>query len=191
MIPRRRLLPLLIVAILALDVSASQAQATPHLQLIMIGHGQGPYYAPAGQTTQVKIEILNLWPDNVYLIRGEVYLDPNLNGKWELVHSESMENFHLSYLQSAIWTFDLPIPPTIRAPNATNGVPQVFLLIRTVYSTVNGMQHTEQAQFALNVPGAIVGKTDYSTWLSAGVVVAILVLCVLVYRHMSKRKAAQ
>jgi len=190
LIRSRCLLPVLIVAVLAVNVSASLAEAAPHLQFSMVGHGPGPYYAPAGQTTQLMIEILNLGPGDIYLIRGEVYLDPNLNGKWQLVYSESMDTFHLNYLESAIWTFDLAMPPSIRARNATDGVPQVVLLIRTTYSTANGQQ-TEQAQFALRVPGAILQRADYSILLVVVGVVVVLVLCVLAYRRMLKRNPAR
>lgn len=191
MIHYRFPLLVMIVAVLAVNVSASYAQTTPHLQLVMIGHASGPYYAPAGQTTQLKMEILNLGRDDVYLIRSEVYLDPNLDGKWELVNSESMGNFHLNYLQSAIWTFDLAMPSSIRAPNATNSVPQVVLLTKTIYSTASGVQQTEQTHFALSVHGAIVGAPNNLIWIIPAAVVSVLVLGVLGHRHMSKRKVSR
>jgi len=65
---------------------------------------------------------LNQGPGDVYLVRGEAYLDPNLSGNWQLVHSESTGNFHLNYLQSAIWTLNLAMPSNILAVNATGGV---------------------------------------------------------------------
>lgn len=193
MVRYRYVLLVLIVAVLIVNVSASFALAAPHFQLSMIGKGQGPYYAPAGQTTQLKIQILNRGPGDVYLIRGEVYLDPNLSGKWQLVHSESMGNFHLNYLRSAIWTFDLAMPPSIHAPNATNGVPQVVLLLQIKYSAANGLQQTEEGQFILSVAGAIVQQTNHAIWLIAVAVVAVvaLVLCILAYRHISKRNLAR
>lgn len=184
----RFLLPVLIVAVLAANVSVSLAQVAPRLELAMVGNGQGPHYAPAGQATQFKIEIFNLGLGDVRLIRGEAYLDPNLSGIWQLVFSEDMENFHLNDFRSAVWTFDLAMPPSIRAPNATNGVPQVVLLIRTIYSTANGLQQTEEGQFALSVPGAIVQQADYTTQLVVVGAVVVLVLGVLAYRRRSKRK---
>ncbi len=187
MIHYRFPLLVMIVAVLAFNVSASYAQTAANLQLVMIGNGAGPYYAPAGQTTQMKIEVVNLGRGDVYLIRGEVYLDSNLDGKWELVQSESMGNFYLKYLQSAIWTFDLAMPSGIRAPNATNGVPQVVLLTKTIYSTASGVQQTQQTHFPLSVPGAIVETPGYSIWLIPAAVVAVLVLGILSYRQARKR----
>jgi hypothetical protein len=181
--------PVLVLAVMifAIGISASFAADAPHLELSMIGSGKGPYSAPAGQTTQLMFEILNNGPGEVFLTRGDAYLDPNSNGKWQLVHSESMGNFHLDYLQSAIWTFDLTMPPGIQAPNATNGVPQVVLRIHIIYSGVDGVQQTEQKQFPLSVPGAIVQRADYSALIVVGGVLAVSALCVLLYRHVSKR----
>lgn len=120
----------------------------------MIGNGAGPYYAPVGQTTQLKIEILNLGPSDVFLVRGEAYLDPDLNGNWLLTHSEDLGNFHLTKLESAIWTFELPMPSHVRAQNITSGVPQVELLAKIMYSTADGKQQSADGQFLLSVPGA-------------------------------------
>ena len=180
-----------IVMIITFGISASFATDAQHLQVSMIGYGQGPYYAPLGQTAQLKMEILNLGPGDVNLTRGEAYLDPGLSGKWQLVHSEDMGDFHLDYLQSAIWAFDLAMPPSIRASNATDGVPQVVLLIRIIYSTASGLQQTEQGQFPMSVPGATVQQANYSIWGAAVGVVAALALGVLAYRYASKRKSTR
>lgn len=180
-----------IVVIITFGISASFATDAQHLQLSMIGYGQGPYYAPVGRTTQLKMEILNLGPGGVNLTRGEVYLDPGLSGSWQLVHSEDMGDFHLDFLQSAIWAFDLRMPPSIRASNATDGVPQVVLLIRIAYSTASGLQQTEQGQFPMSVPGATVQQVNYPIWVAAVGVIGVLALAVLAYRYTSKRKSTR
>ena len=156
----------------------------------MIGDGQGPYDAPAGQTTQLKVEILNLGPSDVYLIQGAVYLDPSLNGEWELAHSEALGNFHLTYLSSAIWTFDLAVPSSVQAPNATNGIPQVALRLQITYSTPDGVHQTAGRDFSLNVPGAIVKRTDYLPWIIAAVA-AFLIIGVIAYQRRPKRNLAE
>lgn len=190
MVCHRYLLLALVLIVLALNFSSGFAEASKHLQLVMIGNGRGPYYAPAGQRSELKMEILNIARDEVYLARGEVYLDPSLGGKLQPIHSEDMGNFHLSYLRSAIWTFDLTMPANVQAQNATNGVPQVVVLIQIVYSTANGLQQTEQAQFTLSVPGATVRQPDYSIWFVGLGVIAVLVLFIVAYRHVSKRNSA-
>ena len=154
----------------------------------MIGHGTGPYYAYAGQTTQLKIEILNLGPRDVFLVRGEEYLDPDLSGNWQLNHSEDLGNFHLAKLQSAIWTFDLQMPSQIRAQNVTNGVPQVELLVKIVYSTTEGQQESTNGQFLLSVPGAAPNQTDYAIYLIL-LGLAVVVLAVIIGRRMSKSRS--
>jgi hypothetical protein len=182
--------PVLVLAVMifAIGISASFAADAPHLELSMIGNGNGPYFAPAGQTTQLKMQILNLGPDDVYLVRGETYLDPILSGKWQLIHLEEMGNFHLNYLQSAIWTFDLAVPLNVRASNATNDVPQVIIRIQIIYYAADGLQQTEQKQFPLSIPGAVVQRADYSAFIVVGGVLAVSALCVLVYRQVSKRR---
>jgi hypothetical protein len=99
-------------------------------------------------------------------VEGDAYLDPNLNGTWEIAHSEPLGNFHLTYLQSAIWTFGLAMPSKIQAANATNGVPQVDLLIKVTYSTSGGSQRVEQGAFTLDVPGATVHTQTNVIWLA-------------------------
>jgi len=121
---------LILIIILLAAPPLSLAQTTPQLTLTLIGNGAGPYVTPAGQTTELKMEILNVAPSDIYLSEGDAYLDPGLNGSWELVHSESMGQFHLGYLQSAIWTFDLTVPAKIQAANLTNGTPEASLLIK-------------------------------------------------------------
>ena len=151
----------------------------------MIGNGTGPYYAPVGQTTQLKIEILNLSPSDVFLVRGDAYLDPDLSGNWQLTHSEGLGNFHLAKLGSAVWTFELQMPPKIQAQNITNGVPQVELVAKILYSTVDGKQQSAEAQFLLGVPGAA-AHADYSVYLIIlGFVV--VVLTVITVRNVRSR----
>src|SRR5208337_1657494 len=120
---------LLLISIFLLTLSAQTvfAQSSSQLQITLIGSNTDQYYAPAGQNSSLMVEILNRGSGDVYLVRGEAYLDPNLSGNWQLVHSESTGDFHLNYLQSAIWTFNLTMPPNILAVNATAGVPQVDL----------------------------------------------------------------
>jgi len=169
----------LLVIVLCIDRSAAVlAQAGAQLDLRMIGNGVGPYYAPAGQTTQLKLQILNTGANDVFLIRGEAYLDPNLSGNWQLTHSEDMGNFHLAKLESAIWTFELQMPSHIQAQNITNGVPQVELLARIIYSNTQGKQQNADGQFLLSVPGAEAKRVDYLAYLIilAFVVVAVAVI---------------
>ncbi len=136
------------------------------------------------------VEILNHGPGDIYLVRGETYLDPNLSGNWQLVHSESTDNFHLNYLQSAIWTFNLAMPSSILAVNATGGVPQVDLQLHIVYANAQGKQGTAIAEFSLNAPGAIMQQTNYSNWLILIAVTAIVVVSgVAYYRKIRKPRA--
>jgi hypothetical protein len=168
------------------------AQTNDQLQLSIIGNGAGPYYAPAGQITQLKIQILNLGPGEVFLVRGEVFLDPNLSGNWQLVHSEDTGNFHLAKLESAVWTFDLKVPSQVQALNVTNGMPQVEMLVQIVYSTPQGPQQSANEQFLLSVPGAGTKRADYSFWLFIiGLAVMVLVAVVLVkrLRPLPKRRS--
>ena len=120
---------------------------------------------------------------------SSVLLDPNLSGSWLVIHSEDLGNFHLNYLESAIWTFNLEMPGTIQAANATNGVPQVVLLIQVTYLTGGGLQQTQQKQFLLSVPGASVGQGNALTWVVTIAVVIVLVACVLAYRAYRKSQA--
>jgi len=159
------------------------AQTNAQLQLTMIGNGAGPYYAPAGQTTQLKIQMLNLGPGEVSLVRGDVFLDPNLSGNWQLIHSEDTGNFHLAKLESAIWTFDLKVPQQIQALKVTNGLPQVEMLVQIVYSTTQGQQ-TTNGQFLLSVPGAETKHADYSIWFIFLGLAAIITAAVILRRKL-------
>ena len=182
----------ILIIVLCVDRSAAVlAQTNAQLDLTLIGSGGGPYYAPAGQTTQLKLQILNIGQSDVFLIEGEAYLDPNLSGNWQLVHSEDMGNFHLAKLESAIWTFELQMPPHVQALNITGGVPQVKLLTRIVYSTTPGKQQSAEGQFLLSVPGAETQRTDYSLYLIV-LILAIVALAVILARKVksgSIRKA--
>ena len=184
---------LLVLFIFLLGIHASPrlfAQNTPQLQLLIIGNGAGPYYAPTGQTTQLKIEIMNLGPGDVFLVRGEVFLDPYLSGNWQLIHSEDTGNFHLIKLQSAIWTFDLQMPSNIQAQNLTEGVPQVELLVQVVYSTPQGQQQDARGLFLLSAPGASTRHVDYSLWfIILGLLVVLLTVPIAKkIRSSSQRK---
>ncbi len=165
------------------------AQTTPQLSLTLIGQDAGHYVVPAGQTTELKMEILNVAPSDVYLSEGNAYIDPGLNNTWELIHSESLGNFHLGYLQSAIWTFNLAMPARIQAANATSGTPQVSLLIKISYLTATGLQQVEQNDFLLSVPGASVQQQNISIWLAAVGVVALIGIGGVSYVMLKKRRA--
>ena len=161
------------IIILLVALPPGLAQAGSQLTLTLIGNGAGPYLAPAGQTTELKMEILNVAPSDVYLLEGDAYLDTKLNGSWELVHSEGMGNFHLGYLQSAIWTFDLAMPGKIQAENLTNGTPEVSILIKITFLTSSNLQREEQDEFALSVPGASVQQQNSWIWLVIAGVIAV------------------
>lgn len=181
MFSRRSLLLVLFTFLLSVYTSPLFAQNNAQLQLSMIGNGAGPYYAPLGQTTQLKIEILNLGPSDVFLVRGEAFLDPSLSGNWQLVHSEDTGSFRLAKLQSAIWTFNLQMPSHIQAQNITNGVPQVELLVQIVYSTPQGQQQNANELFLLSVPGASSRPVDYSLWfIILGLLIVALAVVVLI-----------
>ena len=121
------------------------------------------------------------------MVRGEAYLDPNLSGNWQLVHSESTDDFHLNYLQSAIWTFDLAVPSTILAANATGGVPQVGLQLHVVYENSHGGESTAVAEFVLDAPGATVEQVNYSNWIALIVVAVIVVVSGVVYFRKTRK----
>jgi len=184
-------LVLISIFLVSLSVQAVFAQPSSQLQITLIGSNTGQYYAPAGQNSSLMVEILNRGSGDVYLVRGEAYLDPSLNGNWQLVHSESTDNFHLNYLQSAIWTFNLTMPPNILAVNATGGVPQVNLQLHIVYANSQGQQGTAIAEFILNTPGAIIQQTNYSNWLILIAVTAIVFVSgVAYYRKVRKIRSA-
>ena len=164
------------------------AQTAPQLSLTLVGQSTGQYVTPAGQTTELKMEILNVAPSDVYLLRGDAFLDPNLNGTWEITHSEELGNFHLAYLQSAIWTFDLTMPPRIQAANATNGIPQVDLLIKIIYMTGGGSQRVDQGAFTLYVPGAIVREQNNVILLPLAEAIVIVIVSMAALYGVSKRR---
>jgi hypothetical protein len=128
------------------------------------------------------MEILNTGMSDVYLVQGEAFLDPDLSGAWQLVHSEVLGSFHLNFLQSAIWTFDLTVPAEIHAVNATNGTPQVNLLVKIIYRIVGQREREEQSIFALGVPGAIVHQSYNLIWYAlSGAVILISVVAVYIF----------
>lgn len=176
---RRELLAIaLVVVFLMLNASHVFGQSSPRLQIIMIG-GQGTYVAPAGQTTQLKLEIFNAAPGAIALIQGVAYLDPSLSGTWVLVHAESLGGFQVGFMQSAIWSFNLDMPAKIRAANQTNGLPWVVLMIQITYSTIVGSVQSQQQLFPLGVPGASVAQ-PYGLILVAGVACVIVLVAILI-----------
>jgi hypothetical protein len=188
---RRSLLFFLFVVLLCGASSALFAQVNAQLQLALVGNGSGPYYAPVGQTTQLKIEIFDLGPGDVFLIRGETSLDPNLDGNWQLAHSEDLGNFHVAKFQSALWTFGLQMPSHVQAQNMTNGVPQVELLVKIVYSTTDGNQHSAEAPFLLSVPGAGSAQTDYSIYLVPIVGLVVVALAIIIVTKVRSRSVTK
>jgi hypothetical protein len=178
---------LILVFVVGFGARTVFAQSSSQLEITLIGSNTGQYYAPAGRDSSLMVEILNRGPGDVYLVRGEAYLDPNLSGNWQLVHSESTDNFHLDYLQSAIWTFNLPVPSTILAANTTAGVPQVELQLHVVYENSHGDHSTAVAEFVLDAPGATVEQVNYSGWIALIAVAAIIVVCGVVYFRKTRK----
>jgi len=177
-----------LVALLLLLASSSLVYGKDpnQLQIVLISQGQEPFLIPAGETTQLKFEILNAAPMDIYLLQGDVFLNPNLNGAWVNIHSESLGDFHLNYLQSAIWTINLEMPATIQAANSTNGYPLVILLVQITYSTGIGIQGMQQEQFGVSVPGATVGQPYALIWILVISVIVVLVASLLAYRAYKK-----
>jgi hypothetical protein len=157
------------------------AQTNPQLSLTLIGlNSPQEYLTPAGKTTTLQIEIMNNARSDVYLLQGQAFLDPSLNGTWTLMHSEDLGQFHLRFLQGAIWTFDLTMPAIIKATNSTNGTPQVNLLIKILYQTSAAAANVEDT-FAVGVPGAIVQQpSNMILYTLAGVLVLICVVAAYV-----------
>jgi hypothetical protein len=165
---------ILTIVLLAISMPHAMAQMSPQLSLSLVGQTTGQYITPAGQTTELKMEILNEMRQGVYLLQGDAYLDTDLSGTWALIHSEQLGSFHLGFLQSAIWTFDLAVPANIRATNVSNGTPQADLLIKITYEIVAGARNMEQRIFALGVPGATVQQYFNEVWyVLAGVLVLV------------------
>ena len=178
----RRGAPFFVLLLLLFAASSLVYGRDPNqLEIVLIGQGQGPFLIPAGETTQLRFEILNGAPMDVYLVQGDVFLDPNLNGRWVNIHSESLGGFHLNYLQSAIWRLNLEMPAAIHATNSTNGYPLVVLLVQITYSTGIGLQEMQQEQYGVSVPGATVGQPYALAWVLVVAVVIVLVACVLAY----------
>jgi hypothetical protein len=178
-----------IILLLVVSLPHGVAQENQQLWLSLVGQTTPQFVAPAGQATTLKMQILNVGRPDVYLLQGEVYLDPNLSGTWELVHSEELGSFHLNYLQSAIWTFVLTVPVTIQAANVTNGTPQVNLLIKVLYQPAGQPQHEEQGVFTLDVPGATVQQQYNTIWYTlAG---ALIIVCAIATYLVTKRRRKQ
>jgi len=185
----QRTILILIIVLLAMSIPRGVAQTNPQLTLALVGQSTEQYVIPAGQATTLKMEILNSARPDVYLLQGEAYLDPTLSGTWELAHSEEMGNFHLGYLQSAIWTFELTVPANIQAANVTNGTPQVNLLIKIIYQATNEPQHEEQGVFALGVPGATVQQPHGVIWYT--LTGLLIVVCLVAAYLVTKRRRKQ
>ena len=184
---RTRNILILIIAAIAITLPQTHAQTPPAVSLTLIGQVGPQYVTPAGQTTELKLEIVNMAPPPILLLQGEAYLDPNLNGTWQLVHAESMGNFSLTYLESAIWTFNLAMPSNIRAANVTNGVPQVDLMIRVHYQVVGGPQRADQREFLLSVPGATLQAPNNRIWFALAGIIVVVAMAV-VYGVMKRRR---
>jgi len=180
----------LLTAFLILNASHVFASDTPRLQIAIVEQGSGGNVAPAGQTTTLKIEILNAEPGDIYLVQGTAYLDPNLNGSSVIIHSENLGRFQLRYLESALWTFNLDMPAKIQAKNETNGLPQVVLMIQVTYSTGTGLLQMQQEPFVLNVPGASVGQPNILSWAAVVAAATVLVAGVLAYQRYRKTQVS-
>jgi len=178
---------ILIIVTIAVTLPQTHAQTPPALSLTLIGQVGPQYVTPAGQTTELKLEIVNMAPPSILLLQGEAYLEPNLNGTWQLIHAESMGSFSLTYLESAIWTFNLAMPSYIRAANVTNDVPQVDLLIRVHYQVVDGPQRADQREFLLGVPGATLQAPNNQIWFALAGIIAVVTIAV-VYGVMKRRR---
>ena len=164
------------ILLLAVSTVRVAAQTNQQLSLTLVGQFTGQYVAPAGESTSLKMEVLNSMRPEIYLLQGEAYLDPDLSGTWELVHSEDLGQFQLGFLQSAIWTFDLVIPAQIEAANVTGNMPQINLLVKIIYQIVGGAQSSEQKSFVLEVPGANVPMHYNLIWyVSPGVLVLVCI----------------
>lgn len=184
--PRNILILIIVLSALSMSRVVAQTNSTnSQLSLTLIAlNSPLQYITPAGQITTLAVEIMNYARFDVYLLRGEAYLDPNLNGTWQLIHSEDLGKFHLSFLQGAVWTFDLKVPVMIQATNTTNGTPQVNLLIKILYRT-GGSPTQVEGTFALGVPGAIVEQPSHTIlYTLAGVLV---VICVVAAYVVAKR----
>jgi len=181
------LIPLIVL--LAINIPHADAQTNPQLSLTLVGPNMGHYLTPAGQTSTLKMEILNVARPDIYLLQGEAYLDPDLSGTWQLIHSEQLGGFHLAFLRSAFWTFDLTVPTKIQAANATDGTPQVNLLIKIVYLAVGGTQDVEQEMFALGVPGATIQQHNEAVWY--GLAVVLILMCIGMAYVVTKRRRSR
>lgn len=165
-----------IMFLLAMNMPHAAAQTNPQLSLTLVGQSTEQDITPAGETTPLKLEILDVAQLDVYLLQGDAYLDPDLSGAWKLVHSEGLGSFHVGYLQSAIWTFGLTVPAKIHAVNVSDGMPQVNLLIKITYRDSGEPQNVEQGVFALGVPGATVQPRYDVIWYTlAG---ALMLVCI-------------
>ena len=181
----RRIL-ILVIAFFALSLSHVCAQTSPQLSLTLIGlNSPQEYITPAGKTTTLQIEIMNNARSDVYLLQGQAYLDPNLNGTWALIHSEELGRFHLRFLQGAIWTFDLAMPATIQATNTTNDTPQANLLIKILYQTGEASTNVEDV-FVVGVPGAVVQQPSHTILYSLAGILAVI--CVVSAYVVTKKR---
>ncbi|HYB84101.1 MAG TPA: hypothetical protein VED86_02125 [archaeon] len=181
---RNILIPFMLL--LAISMTRAVAQTNPQLSLSLVGQDAGQYITPAGQTTTMKLEILNVARSEVYLLQGKVYLDPDLSGTWALIHSEQLGGFRLGFLQSAIWTFDLTVPAKIRAANVTQGMPQVSLLVKIVYQDAGEPQNLQEGLFSLHVPGATVQQGYGLIWYA--LVSAVILAGIGIARVVTKRR---
>ena len=174
------------ILLLAVSMPRAAAQTNQQLSLTLVGQLTGQYVAPAGETTPLKMEVLNSMRTEIYLVQGKAYLDPDLSGMWELMHSEDLGHFQLSFLQSAIWTFNLAVPAEIQAANVTGNTPQINLLIKIIYQKVGGAQDSEQKSFVLDVPGASIPMHYNVIWYAFGGV--LILVCIGTAYVVTKRR---
>jgi hypothetical protein len=186
---RRHDILILIMVLFAMSMPHAVAQTNPQLSIFLVGENTGHYVTPAGQTTTLQLEVMNVARSDVYLLQGEVYLDPHLSSTWTLIHSEQLGSFHLQFLQSAIWTFHLAVPANIQATNATAGTPQVNLLVKIIYQAVEGAQGVEQGMFTLGVPGATVQRHYNVIWYA--LIVLPILMCIGIAYIVTKRRRKQ
>jgi len=186
---KRLLLSVLIF--LTLSSTTVFAQPSQRFEFSFIGSG----HALAGTASEMKLEILNGGPGDVKLERGEIYLDADLTNDWRLIYSESLGDFHLDYLQSAIWTFKLPMPSSVQASNVTSGTPQVDLVVQIVFRDARNLPLTSNDHLSLGVPGAILKQAGNSGWIifvtTTLIVIAVCILLLKRKKYLVKAESVK
>jgi hypothetical protein len=87
------------------------------------------------------------------------------------------------------------MPANVQALNMTDGIPQVNLLIRVMYSGSQNQELMSNINFALGVPGAIVKQADSTWFILVGVSVLIIIVVALAFwrrsnlsKHLKRRR---